>query len=58
MLECPPVVVPDWPGDLVRFIGYKKQTDALGYLRDSADPMPAVHPDRDFGRGWTIHDET
>ena len=58
MLECPPAVVADWPDDLVRFIGYKKRADALGYFRDSEDPMAAVHPDRDLGRGWIIHDET
>lgn len=51
-LECPPSVVAEWPDDLVRFIGYAKAGNGLGYWRDSEDPMAAVHPDRDYGRGW------
>lgn len=51
-LECPPAVVADWPDDLLRFIGYAKSGNGLGYWRDSEDPLSAVHPDREFERGW------
>lgn len=51
-LECPPDVVTDWPEELVRFIGYDRAGNGLGYWRDSEDPMAAVHPDRDYSRGW------
>lgn len=51
-LECPPADVADWPDDLLRFIGYAKSGNGLGYWRDSEDPLAAVHPDRDFDRGW------
>jgi ectoine hydroxylase-related dioxygenase (phytanoyl-CoA dioxygenase family) len=51
-LECPPEVVRKWPDDLARFIGYAKSGNGLGYWRDSEDPLAAVHPDRDFERGW------
>jgi len=51
-LECPPEVVRGWPDDLARFIGYAKSGNGLGYWRDSEDPLAAVHPDRDFARGW------
>ena len=42
----------DWPDELLRFIGYAKTGNGLGYWRDSEDPLSAVHPDRDFPRGW------
>ena len=51
-LECPPAEVADWPDELLRFIGYTKTGNGLGYWRDSEDPLGAVHPDRDFPRGW------
>ncbi len=51
-LECPPAEVADWPDDLLRFIGYAKTGNGLGYWRDSEDPLAAVHPDRRFDRGW------
>ncbi len=51
-LECPPAEVADWPDDLLRFIGYAKTGNGLGYWRDSEDPLSAVHPERDFDRGW------
>ena len=51
-LECPPAIVADWPDDLLRFIGYAKAGNGLGYWRDSEDPLSAVHPERDFERGW------
>ena len=51
-LECPPDAVGDWPDDLLRFVGYAKTGNGLGYWRDSEDPLSAVHPDRDFDRGW------
>ncbi len=51
-LECPPEVVAAWPDDLVRFIGYERAGNGLGYWRDSEDPLSAVHPDRAFDRGW------
>ncbi len=51
-LECPPAVVADWPDDLLRFIGYAKSGNGLGYWRDSEDPLSAVHPDREYVRGW------
>ena len=51
-LECPPREVGDWPDELLRFIGYTKTGNGLGYWRDSEDPLSAVHPDRDFPTGW------
>jgi hypothetical protein len=51
-LECPPEAVADWPDELLRFIGYAKAGNGLGYWRDSEDPLAAVHPDREFPRGW------
>ncbi len=51
-LECPPDEVTDWPDELLRFIGYAKTGNGLGYWRDSEDPLSAVHPDREFARGW------
>lgn len=56
-LECPPAEVSDWPDDLLRFIGYAKTGNGLGYWRDSEDPLAAVHPDREFATGWaTVSD--
>jgi ectoine hydroxylase-related dioxygenase (phytanoyl-CoA dioxygenase family) len=51
-LECPPAEVADWSDELLRFIGYTKTGNGLGYWRDSEDPLSAVHPDRDFAKGW------
>ncbi len=51
-LECPPTQVSTWPDELLRFIGYAKTGNGLGYWRDSEDPLSAVHPDRTFDRGW------
>ncbi len=51
-LECPPGEVGHWPDDLLRFIGYAKTGNGLGYWRDSEDPLAAVHPERTFDRGW------
>jgi len=51
-LECPPAEVSDWSDELLRFIGYAKTGNGLGYWRDSEDPLSAVHPDRNFPRGW------
>jgi hypothetical protein len=45
-------MVADWDDDFARFIGYKMRSNALGYFRDSEDPLAAVHPDRTFGQGW------
>lgn len=53
-LECPPSEVADWSDELLRFIGYTKSGNGLGYWRDSEDPLSAVHPDREFDRGWAI----
>ncbi|MEM7272220.1 MAG: phytanoyl-CoA dioxygenase family protein [Actinomycetota bacterium] len=53
-LECPPALVGDWPDELLRFIGYAKTGNGLGYWRDSEDPLSAVHPERDLPRGWAI----
>jgi ectoine hydroxylase-related dioxygenase (phytanoyl-CoA dioxygenase family) len=57
MLECLPEMVADWDEELARFIGYQRRSNALGYYRDSEDPLAAVHPDRDYGQGW-ISDAT
>ena len=51
-LECPPAEVKDWADELLRFVGYTKSGNGLGYWRDSEDPLSAVHPDRQFTRGW------
>lgn len=51
-LECPPGTVADWDDELLRFIGYAKTGNGLGYWRDSEDPLSAVHQDRTFARGW------
>ncbi|MGB5759144.1 MAG: phytanoyl-CoA dioxygenase family protein [Acidimicrobiales bacterium] len=51
-LECPPAEVGHWPDELLRFIGYAKTGNGLGYWRDSEDPLSAVHPHRRFERGW------
>ncbi len=51
-LECPPAEVTDWSDDLLRFIGYAKTGNGLGYWRDSEDPLAAVHPEREFATGW------
>ena len=51
-LECPPAEVQDWDDDLLRFVGYAKSGNGLGYWRDSEDPLAAVFPDREFTRGW------
>jgi len=51
-LECPPSEVGEWSDELLRFIGYTKTGNGLGYWRDSEDPLSAVHPDREFERGW------
>ncbi|MCP5028270.1 MAG: phytanoyl-CoA dioxygenase family protein [Actinomycetia bacterium] len=51
-LECPPAEVAGWPDELLRFVGYAKTGNGLGYWRDSEDPLSAVHPDRDYPRGW------
>jgi len=51
-LECPPGEVAGWSDELLRFIGYAKTGNGLGYWRDSEDPLSAVHPDRTFERGW------
>ncbi|MEM9566277.1 MAG: phytanoyl-CoA dioxygenase family protein [Actinomycetota bacterium] len=51
-LECPPDEVGDWPDELLRFVGYAKTGNGLGYWRDSEDPLSAVHPDRDYPTGW------
>ena len=51
-LECPPSEVQDWSDELLRFIGYAKSGNGLGYWRDSEDPLSAVHPGREFERGW------
>jgi ectoine hydroxylase-related dioxygenase (phytanoyl-CoA dioxygenase family) len=51
-LECTPSIVADWDDELVRFLGYQMGGDSLGVFMDSLDPMAAVHPDRDYGRGW------
>lgn len=54
MIECPPDVVAEWDDDLTRFIGYQMTGDSLGVYRDSEDPMTAVHPDREYARGWIV----
>ncbi len=51
-LECPPAEVTDWSDELLRFIGYAKTGNGLGYWRDSEDPLGAVHPTRQFAKGW------
>jgi len=51
-LECPPAEVTDWSDELLRFIGYAKTGNGLGYWRDSEDPLGAVHPNRQFAKGW------
>ena len=51
-LECPPDKVQGWSDELLRFIGYAKTGNGLGYWRDSEDPLAAVYPDRTFERGW------
>ncbi|MFK8023319.1 MAG: phytanoyl-CoA dioxygenase family protein [Ilumatobacter sp.] len=51
-LECPPSEVQDWPDELLRFIGYAKTGNGLGYWRDSEDPLTAVFPERELPRGW------
>lgn len=51
-LECSPAEVRHWPDELLRFVGYAKSGNGLGYWRDSEDPLTAVFPDRDFERGW------
>ncbi len=57
-LECPPAEVAGWSDELLRFIGYAKTGNGLGYWRDSEDPLAAVYPEREFDRGWaTVRDE-
>lgn len=51
-LECPPAEVGHWSDELLRFVGYAKTGNGLGYWRDSEDPLSAVFPDRKFERGW------
>ena len=51
-LECPPAEVTDWSDELLRFIGYTKTGNGLGYWRDSEDPLAAVHPNRQYAKGW------
>lgn len=51
-LECAPSEVGHWSDDLLRFVGYAKTGNGLGYWRDSEDPLTAVFPDREFPRGW------
>ncbi len=51
-LECPPSEVGHWSDELLRFVGYAKTGNGLGYWRDSEDPLTAVFPDREFERGW------
>ncbi len=51
-LECQSSEVSEWSDELLRFIGYAKTGNGLGYWRDSEDPLSAVHPERDFPRGW------
>ncbi len=51
-LECAPSEVGHWSDELLRFVGYAKTGNGLGYWRDSEDPLTAVFPDRDFPRGW------
>ena len=53
-LECPPAEVRDWSDELLRFVGYAKTGNGLGYWRDSEDPLSAVFPEREFTRGWAI----
>lgn len=57
-LECQPHEVKDWSDELLRFIGYAKAGNGLGYWRDSEDPLSAVHPDRTFDRGWATERPT
>jgi len=51
-LECPPSEVQAWSDELLRFIGYAKTANGLGYWRDSEDPLTAIFPDRELPRGW------
>jgi len=51
-LECPPSQVAGWSEELLRFVGYAKTGNGLGYWRDSEDPLSAVYPERDYPRGW------
>lgn len=51
-LECAPSEVTHWSDELLRFVGYAKTGNGLGYWRDSEDPLTAVFPDREFARGW------
>ncbi len=51
-LECAPSEVGHWSDELLRFVGYAKTGNGLGYWRDSEDPLSAVFPDRTFERGW------
>lgn len=51
-LECAPSEVGHWSDELLRFVGYAKTGNGLGYWRDSEDPLSAVFPDREFERGW------
>lgn len=51
-LECAPSEVTHWSDELLRFVGYAKTGNGLGYWRDSEDPLTAVFPDREFERGW------
>lgn len=51
-LECAPSEVGHWSDELLRFVGYAKTGNGLGYWRDSEDPLTAVFPDREFERGW------
>lgn len=51
-LECAPGEVGHWSDELLRFVGYAKTGNGLGYWRDSEDPLTAVFPDREFERGW------
>lgn len=53
-LECPPDQVQGWSEELLRFIGYRMFGDSLGVYRDSEDPLAAVHPDREYKRGWVV----
>jgi hypothetical protein len=51
-------MVADWDEEFVKFIGYQRRSNSVGYFRDSEDPLAAVHPDREFPRGWVTSEES
>jgi len=51
-LSCPLDVARTLPRDLLRLMGYARGAYALGYIDDTRDPIEAVLPSDEAGRGF------